>query len=121
MSNITLPLTSLYSSIHDDLAIVERIFDEELAGESASIDDMCATVRSYRGKMLRPALLLLCGKATGELSHAHHVLAAVVEMIRSAKPGGEAPSYRIRAPQPLPLRAQLTTTVPPMTATPACS
>jgi octaprenyl-diphosphate synthase len=38
----------------------------------------------YRGKRLRPILLLLTARACGKVTHAHHVLAAVVEMIHTA-------------------------------------
>src|SRR5262249_34243497 len=38
----------------------------------------------FQGKRLRPALVLLCGRACGRLSEAHAVLAAVVEMIHTA-------------------------------------
>jgi len=81
---ITQPLTELYAPIREDLAVVKRIFDEELDSEFAFVNDFCDTVRSFRGKMLRPALLLLTGKAAGELRPAHHTLAAVVEMVHMA-------------------------------------
>jgi len=84
MSLVVTPLTDLYAPIRDDLAIVERIFDEEIASDLDFINGLCDTVRSYRGKMLRPAMLLLVGKATGELSNAHRTLAAVVEMVHMA-------------------------------------
>lgn len=84
MSLVTSPLTDLYIPIRDELAVVERIFDEEIASNLDFINDLCDTVRSYRGKMLRPAMLLLAGKATGELSSAHRTLAAVVEMVHMA-------------------------------------
>ena len=84
MSHLSLPLTDLYSPIRDDLAVVERIFDEEIASDFDFVNGFCDTVRSYRGKMLRPAMLLLAGKATGELSGAHRTLAAVVEMVHMA-------------------------------------
>lgn len=77
-------LMDLYTPIRDDLAVVERIFDEEIASDVDFINDLCDTVRSYRGKMLRPAMLLLVGKATGELSSAHRTLAAVVELVHMA-------------------------------------
>jgi octaprenyl-diphosphate synthase len=38
----------------------------------------------FRGKRLRPALVLLTGRACGDLTSAHPVLAAVVEMIHTA-------------------------------------
>ena len=84
MSPISSLLTDVYSPIRDDLAVVERIFDEEIASDLDFINGLCDTVRSYRGKMLRPAMLLLVGKATGELSSAHRMLAAVVEMVHMA-------------------------------------
>lgn len=84
MGSLTQPLSELYAPIRDDLAVVHRIFDDELAGDIRFVNDLCKTVSSYRGKMLRPALLLLCGKATGRLSAAHHRLAAVVEMVHMA-------------------------------------
>ena len=81
---ITLPLTDLYSPVSEDLTTVERIFDDELNSELACVNTLCDGVRSYRGKMLRPALLLLSARATGELSAEHHSLAAVVELVHMA-------------------------------------
>lgn len=84
MSLVSSLLTDLYTPIRDEFAVVERIFDEEIASDLDFINDLCDTVRSYRGKMLRPAMLLLAGKATGELSNGHRTLAAVVEMVHMA-------------------------------------
>ena len=77
-------LVQSYAPIADDLRVVEQIFDEELACDLPFVTDLCDTVRSYRGKMLRPALLLLCGRAAGELRSDHHTLAAVIEMVHMA-------------------------------------
>ena len=77
-------LGELYAPVRHDLNAVERIFDEELVGELPFVGELCDTVRSYRGKMLRPALLLLTARATGTLVPAHHTLAAVVEMVHMA-------------------------------------
>lgn len=84
VQHTTVPLTELYRPIRDDLARTESIFDDELRSEFAFVDDLCTTVRSYRGKMLRPALLLLSAKATGQLSSVHHTLSAVIEMVHMA-------------------------------------
>ncbi len=81
----TLPeLAELYQPVRDDLGEVERIFDDELASELPFIDELCERVRSYRGKMLRPALLLLTAKAIGQCDERAHTLAAVVEMVHMA-------------------------------------
>src|SRR5262249_25288331 len=41
-------------------------------------------LQHYRGKRLRPALLLLTARACGRVTPAHHTLAAVAEMIHTA-------------------------------------
>jgi octaprenyl-diphosphate synthase len=80
----TVSLPDLYAPIRDDLSAAQRIFDDEIQSDLPFVNDMCATVRSYRGKMLRPALLLLSGRATGRLHDHHHIVAAVVEMVHMA-------------------------------------
>lgn len=70
--------------IGDDLRAAEKIFDDELASENAYVADIIAHTRRFRGKRLRPILLLLTGKVAGGVNPAHPVLAAVVEMIHTA-------------------------------------
>ena len=77
-------LQELYAPVRSELAATTRIFDDELVGEFPFVNEFCAAVRSYRGKMLRPALLLLSGKAAGCLRRQHPTLAAVVEMVHMA-------------------------------------
>ena len=84
MTEIAPSLANLYAPIRDELIAVERAFDEELLSDVWHVQDLCDRVRSYRGKMLRPALLLLCGKATGKLTGAHTTLAAVAEIVHVA-------------------------------------
>jgi octaprenyl-diphosphate synthase len=79
-----LPLTELYEPIREDIAVVKRLFDQELRTDLPCVNELCDRVRRFRGKMLRPALLLLSAKACGKLKHEHHVLAAVVEMVHIA-------------------------------------
>ncbi len=84
MSNITLPLAELYTPIAAELRRVETRFDAELDSDQPFIADLVDRVRRFRGKMLRPALLLLTGKASGRLTDEHITLAAVVEMVHVA-------------------------------------
>ena len=84
MRDVTLPLDQLYAPIADDMRIVEQVFDDALVSDLPFVNDLCDTVRSYRGKMLRPALVLLSGRACGGINDNHHVLAAVVEMVHMA-------------------------------------
>jgi len=77
-------LATLYEPVAADLEKVCRLFDDELFSDLPFVNALCARVRQYRGKMLRPALLLLSAKACGKLTDEHLTLAAVVEMVHMA-------------------------------------
>jgi len=77
-------LVDLYQPIAEPLDQVRRIFDDELSSEWPFVRDLCEHIGNYRGKMLRPALVLLCADATGKVTREHAVLAAVVEMVHMA-------------------------------------
>jgi len=79
-----LQLAGLFSSIGEDLEASARIFRDELRSESPYVGELCEHIEHFRGKQLRPALLLLTGQACGQLRPAHRVLAAVVEMVHLA-------------------------------------
>jgi octaprenyl-diphosphate synthase len=70
--------------IGPDLAEVEQVFHRELEGREPCVRDVFAHVTRFRGKRLRPMLVLLSARATGRTSREHLVLAAVVEMIHTA-------------------------------------
>jgi octaprenyl-diphosphate synthase len=74
----------LYAPIKGDLAEVERVLAQSLRSRHPRIRELVEHVSSYRGKRLRPALLLLAARACGRVVPAHHVLGAVVEMIHTA-------------------------------------
>lgn len=67
-----------------DLAEVDRVYDDALAPFRVRFAPIVQHLKSYRGKRLRPALVLLAGHAGGTVTRAHHVLGAVVEMIHTA-------------------------------------
>jgi len=68
----------------DELQAVERILRAELASSNPYVRDVFAHVTRFRGKRLRPMLLLLSASAGGAVTEEHRVLAAVVEMIHTA-------------------------------------
>ncbi len=74
-------LEAVNDLVKTELADVERMFTGELRSNAACVNTLIKHVARFRGKMLRPTLVLLSGKATGELAHAHIVLATVVEMV----------------------------------------
>jgi octaprenyl-diphosphate synthase len=78
------PALDLYGPISADLAESERILARSLENRHTRVAEVVDHVRHYRGKRLRPVLLLLTARACGRVTPAHHVLGAVVEMIHTA-------------------------------------
>lgn len=74
----------LFAPIAQDLDTCERILRENIDNAQPGVSRLIRHLAHYRGKRLRPALLLLTARACGEVTRAHHVLAAVVEMIHTA-------------------------------------
>ncbi len=78
------------------LAAVDELFASELSSALPHVQQLIGHVNRFRGKMLRPTLVLLCGMAVGsreaganvgakiKLGHDHVVLATVVEMVHVA-------------------------------------
>lgn len=77
-------LAEAFAPIQDELVEVERVFAEELGSRHPFVQQLVDHCGDYRGKRLRPALVLLTAKACEGLSQDHIVLAAVVEMIHTA-------------------------------------
>ena len=77
-------LLGLSDCIASEIAAVDKRFGEELLSEISCVNNLIRHVSRFRGKMLRPTLLLMSGKACGELHEAHIVLATVVEMVHMA-------------------------------------
>lgn len=72
------------SLIRDDLIQVEQILAAELASDNAYLSDILQHATRFRGKRLRPIVLLLTAQACGGIREDHRTLAAVVEMIHLA-------------------------------------
>ncbi|MFK7819927.1 MAG: polyprenyl synthetase family protein [Planctomycetaceae bacterium] len=86
MSNVTGRnlLLRVADMVGNDLELAERQFQEELQSWHPYVTDVVTHVARFRGKRLRPILVLLSAKACGGIRDDHHVLAAVVEMIHAA-------------------------------------
>ncbi len=67
-----------------DIEEADRIFSATLAGYKSPFGPLIQHLKHYRGKRLRPALLLLTARALGPVTPHHHILAASVEMIHTA-------------------------------------
>lgn len=77
-------LSRLYAPILPELKQVEELYRAELSSDDAYIANLLEYIEDYSGKKLRPALLLLAGKACGQLSHDHIILGVVAEMLHTA-------------------------------------
>ena len=84
MGPATAVLGQACSLIDDELDAVVALFDEELRSDIPFIEELCSHIRRYRGKMMRPILLLLSARACGGTTREHITLAAVVEMVHMA-------------------------------------
>ncbi len=73
-----------YAMIRDELDEVEELLRAELSSEFRFVDRLAKHGFRLGGKRLRPALVLLSGKACGALGPEHVTLAAAVEMIHTA-------------------------------------
>lgn len=77
-------LTAVEQAIGAELLECEQILADELRSDNPYVSDILQHSTRFRGKRLRPMLLLLTAKASGGIRHDHKVLAAVVEMIHLA-------------------------------------
>ncbi len=74
----------IFDSIKVLMDEVETRFYKELQPRSNSLADLIAHIGKYKGKRLRPALVLLSGKCVGDIVPQHIELAVVVEMVHTA-------------------------------------
>lgn len=82
--NVRAGFGALYEPVGAELVRVEELLRRELRSSDAYVDELVKHSFRLGGKRLRPALVLLAGKATGDIGRDHLVLAAVVEMIHTA-------------------------------------
>ncbi|HRK30837.1 MAG TPA: polyprenyl synthetase family protein, partial [Tepidisphaeraceae bacterium] len=81
---MTETLQTLLAPIAPQLAEVDKLFHLELGTDLACVNTLVKHVSRFRGKMLRPTLVLLSGQAAGGLRQEHVTIATVVEMVHMA-------------------------------------
>ncbi len=94
LATLDLPpeLTPVAEALESSLARVAQRFDAQLDSDLDAVADLIAHLAGYRGKMLRPSLVLLFAMAAGDqdlplegrVNDAHIAAAAVVEMVHMA-------------------------------------
>src|SRR4051812_14255950 len=82
------PVPALAELVAPYLRAVDDLFSRELTSDLPNVNELVTHVGKFRGKMLRPMLVLLSGLAAQEspalLPDAHVTLATVVEMVHMA-------------------------------------
>lgn len=81
---MTTSLAGLTDCIAPQLAAVDELFQRETAQRSFLRQPPCETRTALPGEDASPALTLLAGRACGELTASHVVIATVVEMVHMA-------------------------------------
>jgi octaprenyl-diphosphate synthase len=75
---------SFLSLVEKDLCKVQKLIDECLIDSDTAVRFYVEHVKKSKGKMFRPALLLLTAKNFGKISRKHIIAAAAIELIHQA-------------------------------------
>ena len=87
LAELDLPIAGVLDEQLDEVVV---ILERQLASDLSPVNTLCRHVEQYRGKRLRPILVLVSGLAArkagddADLTERHRVVAAVVEMIHLA-------------------------------------
>jgi octaprenyl-diphosphate synthase len=73
-----------FDAISDSLEAVKECIARQLVVGSESVDRRLEHVAMATGKMVRPALVLLCGKCCGGVGDLHVEIASIIEMVHVA-------------------------------------
>ena len=73
-----------FDAISDSLEAVKECIARQLVAGSESVDRRLEHVAMATGKMVRPALVLLCGKCCGGTGDLHVEIASIIEMVHVA-------------------------------------
>jgi octaprenyl-diphosphate synthase len=77
-------LAQAYEPIQDELDRVRDVMERQLEGSDPRLAEVFQYVQATPGKLMRPALLLLCGRAAGTVGDPHIAAAASVELVHCA-------------------------------------
>ncbi len=81
-SDLIKGIEPLRTLLAEELERVAAIFERQLVSDLSAINALCVHIEAYRGKMLRPTLVLLSGLAAGDMSKRRNA--------EAANDGGEA-------------------------------
>lgn len=79
-----LALPAIQTLAAADMAAVDALIRNRLASDVVLINQIADHIISAGGKRLRPMLVMLAGRACGNVSAEHHQLAAIIEFIHTS-------------------------------------
>lgn len=77
-------LEEIQNCVHDDMHAVNKVIQSSLHSEVTLVNQIADYIIHSGGKRMRPTLVLLAAGLFGNISTAHHQIAAVVEFIHTA-------------------------------------
>ena len=77
-------LSTIQAPISEQLAMLNSIMVERLHGSNALINKIVDNYLLTKGKQIRPILILLCARMTGEISQSTILSAAAIELMHNA-------------------------------------
>ena len=77
-------LTAIQAMAAGDMAAIDALIRRRLASDVVLINQIAEHIVSAGGKRLRPMLVALAGRATGDVTAEHHQLAAIIEFIHTS-------------------------------------
>jgi octaprenyl-diphosphate synthase len=79
-------VSSLFKCVDKELSSVKELLEKQITScpGKVGIGELLEYVGSYRGKLLRPALVLISGSSCGDLNDKHIHVAAIIELIHNA-------------------------------------
>jgi len=76
--------SAIYRPIQREMAQVEARLAQELRADEQALAQLTAHVAAYKGKRIRPALVLFSGRCMGDISDEHIELAVAMELVHTA-------------------------------------
>ncbi|MHC4131632.1 MAG: polyprenyl synthetase family protein [Planctomycetota bacterium] len=79
-------VSSLFKCVDEELSRVKELLENQITScpGKVGIGELLEYIGSYRGKMLRPGLVLISGSSCGGLNDEHIRVASIIELIHNA-------------------------------------
>ncbi len=84
MKGTVADLKEIYRAIEPGLEAMARALKESVSDHSPIVGELVEHVSRFRGKLVRPAMVLFSGRACGRATPSHETLGVILELIHTA-------------------------------------